>query len=428
MNSRRTTNFSIQRLSSSDMNSREFAIEVVKTLQAAGYQALWAGGCVRDQLVGRTPKDYDVATNATPDQVREVFGKKRTLAIGAAFGVITVLGPKTASPIEVATFRRDSGYSDGRRPDSIEYTDAREDAIRRDFTINGMFYDPINDCVLDYVGGEKDLEAKQIRAIGNPHERIAEDKLRMLRGIRFACTFDFELEPLTLDAIQQHAKELRAVSNERIGTEVRKMLASPNRTLAVKLLRESDLLGEILPDEVTGESLYGDELQWEKILSCLERLSPGDFETAATILLEPIVAKIGVMPIFMQWKLSTDERKSIDWICKHWKTLAQADELAWSIIQPLLLKTDVLGALAVAESQSETPSSAVEFCRQRLAWPKERLNPTPLLDGKDLIASGIDPGPKFKSVLNAVRAAQLDGEISQPDEAMAMAMRLIESS
>jgi tRNA nucleotidyltransferase/poly(A) polymerase len=135
------------------MNSQEFALHVVQKLQHAGFQALWAGGCVRDQLLGLAPKDYDVATLATPEQVRKIFGHKRTLPIGASFGVITVLGPKLADPIEVATFRRDAGYSDGRRPDSVQFTDAREDALRRDFTINGMFFDPVNETVLDFVGG-----------------------------------------------------------------------------------------------------------------------------------------------------------------------------------------------------------------------------------------------------------------------------------
>ena len=172
------------------VGSRQFAIEVVQTLQSAGHQALWAGGCVRDQLLDRTPKDFDVATSANPDQVREVFGKARTLSIGASFGVITVLGPpgSGADPIEVATFRRDGGYSDGRRPDTVEFTDAKEDALRRDFTINGMFFDPVESKVIDYVGGKEDLKAQVVRAIGDPNERIEEDKLRMLRAVRFAST------------------------------------------------------------------------------------------------------------------------------------------------------------------------------------------------------------------------------------------------
>ena len=166
------------------MTPRSFSVEVVEKLQNAGFDAFWAGGCVRDQILGIEPQDYDVATNATPDQIRETFGKNKTLAIGAAFGVITVLGPKPAGQVEVATFRKDGGYSDGRRPDNIEFTDAKEDALRRDFTINGMFLDPTTGKLIDYVNGQEDLGKRLIRAIGVPEDRIQEDKLRMLRAVR----------------------------------------------------------------------------------------------------------------------------------------------------------------------------------------------------------------------------------------------------
>ena len=248
--------------------SREFAIQVTQKLQSAGYTALWAGGCVRDQLVGKAPKDYDVATNATPEQVRELFGKKRTLAIGESFGVITVLGPKSADPIEVATFRRDTGYSDGRRPDAVEFTDAREDAIRRDFTINGMFFDPIKQEVIDYVGGQEDLQRRVVRAIGDPHERIAEDKLRMLRAIRFAAVFDFELHHDTLLAVQQHVQDIKVVSGERIGAELRRMFNHSNRAVAVRLLSQSKLLPEILP----GGERFDNAQVLGRAISFLERL------------------------------------------------------------------------------------------------------------------------------------------------------------
>ena len=178
---------------------REFALEIVEQLRAAGFEALWAGGCVRDQLLGLAPKDYDVATSATPDEIRDLFGRRRTLAIGASFGVITVLGPRAAGQIEVATFRTDAAYSDGRHPDSVTFTTAEHDAARRDFTINGLFFDPVAEAVVDYVNGRDDLERKTIRAIGDPAARIAEDKLRMLRAVRFAATFDFHIEP-------QHAR------------------------------------------------------------------------------------------------------------------------------------------------------------------------------------------------------------------------------
>ena len=184
---------------------REFALEIVQMLRRNGYQALWAGGCVRDDVLGIAPQDYDVATSATPDEIQTLFGTRKTLTIGAAFGVVTVLGPKTAGPIEVATFRSDAHYSDGRHPDQVTFTSAEEDARRRDFTINGLFYDPVSKQVIDYVQGQADLAAGVIRAIGKPAERIHEDKLRMLRAVRFTATFDFQIDPSTLQAIQDSA-------------------------------------------------------------------------------------------------------------------------------------------------------------------------------------------------------------------------------
>ena len=173
---------------------RRFAVEVVRRLRGAGFEAYWAGGCVRDQLLGRTPKDYDVATNAVPDQVRALFGRRRTLAIGAAFGVIAVIGPQGPGTVEVTTFRRDAPYSDGRHPDSVTFSSAEEDASRRDFTINGLFYDPVEQRVIDFVGGQEDLAQRRLRAIGDARQRFAEDKLRMLRAVRFAATFAFSLD------------------------------------------------------------------------------------------------------------------------------------------------------------------------------------------------------------------------------------------
>src|SRR3954470_14577492 len=208
---------------------REFALDVSRKLREAGFDALWAGGCVRDELLGLTPKDYDVATSATPDQIRDLFGHRRTLAIGASFGVITVLGPRDAGQIEVATFRTDAAYSDGRHPDSVTFTTAEHDAERRDFTINGLFFDPLAEKVVDYVGGQQDLKAHILRAIGNPRLRLSEDKLRMLRAVRFAATFNFSIESDTLLAIQEMAPQINTVSAERVGSEIRRMLVDSNR-------------------------------------------------------------------------------------------------------------------------------------------------------------------------------------------------------
>ena len=400
------------------MNSRAFAIEVVQKLQQAGYQALWAGGCVRDQLLGLTPKDYDVATAATPDQVRDVFGHKRTLPIGASFGVITVLGPKTADPIEIATFRRDGGYSDGRRPDAVEFTDAREDALRRDFTINGMFFDPAANQVIDFVGGQDDLKAKQIRAIGQADQRIEEDKLRMLRGVRFAAKYQFELESQTLTAIQQRASEISVVSNERIGAEMQRMLADPNRATAVKLLRQANLLAEVVPE---GQKLYASAEQWQQTLGHLAALQSPDFCAAATILLKPIFKSVSVDSIMEHWKLSNDQRKAIEFTDRNYEVLTDSVNRRWSEVQPLLLSPFIETAVAVVSACGASESAA--FLRERLSWPADKLNPEPLLTGQDLIQAGVSPGPSFKAMLDVCRAKQLDGELLSREQALKLALK-----
>ncbi len=400
------------------MNSRAFAIKVVQQLQEAGHQALWAGGCVRDQLLGLTPKDYDVATAATPDQVRDIFGHQRTLAIGASFGVITVLGPRSVDPIEVATFRRDGGYSDGRRPDTVEFTDAREDALRRDFTINGMFYDPANDKVIDFVGGLDDLKAKQIRAIGLADQRIEEDKLRMLRGIRFAAKFQFELESKTLQAIQRRAAEISAVSCERVGVEMLRMLADRNRSTAVRLLRQSNLLTEVIPD---GRLLFASEDQWQQTLAQLSRLQPDDFCAAAAILLNPILKSANAEVIMQCWKLSNEQRKKIEFASSKQAILSDCLNRPWSQIQPLLLSPYIESAVALVEACGAADNA--EFLRERLSWAKDKLAPEPLLTGQDLIEAGISPGPAFKALLDECRAKQLDGELETKDQALALALK-----
>ena len=252
-------------------------------------------GAYAIRLLDREPKDYDVATDATPDQVRDLFGHKRTLAIGASFGVISVL-PSAASkkisgkkldPIEVATFRRDGGYSDGRHPDSVEYTDAREDALRRDFTINGMFFDPLKNEVIDFVGGKEDLQAGLIRAIGDPAKRIEEDKLRMLRGVRFAATYELFMEAGTLAAIQQEAHQISVVSSERIGNELQRMLAHSNKAIAAERLIETGLLAHVLPNGLTADmqTIAGQGV------AQLKRLAIDQFEPAVVALLEPAMGE-----------------------------------------------------------------------------------------------------------------------------------------
>lgn len=410
------------------MTPREFALNITRKLQNAGYQALWAGGCVRDQLLGKQPKDYDIATSARPEQVRELFGHKRTLAIGASFGVITVLGPKGASPIEVATFRRDAAYSDGRRPDSVEFTDAREDAVRRDFTINGVFFDPITEQVHDYVGGQADLQNRIVRAIGNPHERINEDKLRMMRAIRFAATLEFELDPETFAAVQEHAPEIKIVSGERIGAEMRRMLAHPERAIAARLLRESGLLAQIL---IHGEKIYESEVKWRLILRGLKGLACQEFVCGCAILVSHWCKTQPLGTLAGQWKLSNAERDSIGWILEHLGTFVIADRLPWSSVQPLLIHPDAQRGIDVEEAlifatRSIHGLGGIGFCRERMSWPIEKLNPHPFIDGNHLKRIGVRDGRLFGRILQAIRNEQLDGKIQTQDQAIERASTLAE--
>src|SRR5947208_9104318 len=231
------------------MTEREFAVDVVRRLRDAGFQGLWAGGCVRDDLLGLVPKDYDVATDARPEQVQALF--RRTVAVGASFGVVEVLGPRTpAGPlkVQVATFRADGSYSDGRHPDAVVFSSPEEDARRRDFTVNGMFFDPLTEQVIDYVGGRDDLRDGVLRAIGDPAQRFAEDKLRLLRAVRFATRFNLTLDPATAHAIRAMAGEITVVSAERIADELRKLLTDPRRAAGMRLMDEVALVTPILPE------------------------------------------------------------------------------------------------------------------------------------------------------------------------------------
>ena len=419
------------------MNAREFSIDIIEQLHSAGFTAMWAGGCVRDSLLGREPKDYDVATDATPNQVRNLFGHKRTLAIGASFGVISVLpsaasqktGNQKLDPIEVATFRRDGGYSDGRHPDSVEFTDAQEDALRRDFTINGMFFDPLKDEVIDFVNGREDLKAGLIRAIGDPAKRIEEDKLRMLRGVRFAATFEFSMEANTLAAIQQEAHLISTVSGERIGNELHRMLTHPNKAIAAERLIETGLLAHVLPGSPRGDL----QTIGSQGVAQLKRLASDQFEPAVVVLLEPAMgdgenpelAKQFSTGLQQAWRLTNDQRATIAWIGSQWKTLHSADSYPWPQIQRLLIQPTAVHAIDAAQAIAGE-SDGIAFCRERLAWPVERLNPPPFLDGQTLIARGILPGPAFKRVLDAVRDAQLDGTIECPESATQLAMKLLD--
>jgi poly(A) polymerase len=408
-------------------DQRRFAVEVVRRLRGAGFEAYWAGGCVRDQLLGRTPKDYDVATSAVPDQVRALFGRRRTLAIGAAFGVIAVIGPTAAGMVEVTTFRRDAPYSDGRHPDSVSFSSAEEDASRRDFTINGLFYDPSEQRVIDFVGGQEDLAQRRLRAIGDPRHRFAEDKLRMLRAVRFAATFAFSLDPSTREAIAAMAAEIHVVSPERIAMEMRRLLADPSRAAGVQLMLETKLAAAILPEIVPH-----DEPERRRLDDTLARLSrlraDAGFPLALAALLYPFVAAEGAAAVCDRWRLSNKETERVDWLVRHHAALLEARAMRWSMLQPLLIAEGIDDLLALTEASSSAGAAAAAHCRSLLAQPRAVLDPPPLLTGDDLLAHGIPSGPQYKTLLQRVRAAQLDGAIHDKIEALAMVEQWIAES
>ena len=401
----------------------QFALEIVLKLRGAGHIALFAGGCVRDALLGREAKDYDVATTARPEDVRTLFGHRRTLAVGASFGVIMVIGPKEAGHVEVATFRTEGPYLDGRRPESVAFCSPEEDARRRDFTINGMFFDPVEERILDFVGGEVDLRGRIIRAIGDPHERVREDKLRMLRAVRFTATLNFSLDEITARAIEEMSSELVVVSAERIAQELKKMLVDVHRRRAIQLAEEVGLIRVIFPelDEIRRQS------NWIETLRCLDLLHAPSFELAMAALLRPLGTPSKVESVCRRLKLSNDETDRITWLVAHHNDLDHAPALSLASLKKVLshpYRDDLLKfqtGLRLSTSKNLEP---VEFCQEFLArTPDEVLDPVPLATGDDLIAMGLKPGPGFKSVLEKIRDAQLNLEIRTRVEALALARK-----
>jgi len=406
---------------------RSFALEVVKRLREAGYESLWAGGCVRDELLSLRPKDYDVATNARPEQVQIVFSHRNTLAIGAAFGVIAVMGNRRQGMVEVTTFRHDERYSDGRRPDSLTFGTAENDAQRRDFTINGLFFDPIAERVIDYVGGIDDLKAGVVRAIGDARARFDEDKLRLLRAVRMAARFGFEIDVATGEAIRAMASEVTVISAERIAQELRLMLVLDRRRSALEILRSTGLLQAVLP-----EVAALDEAAWREALTVLDALHEVSFPLAMACLFaqrddvpaDALLQLVG--DACRRLRLSNEERQRIEWLVRHRRDLETADTRPWSQVQRLLIAEGAADLVDLHEAQARANAAAlaaVEFCRRKLQLPAEELNPAPLIGGNDLIKRGVPQGRQYAEVLEAVRDAQLDGEVQSKAEALAFVDR-----
>lgn len=439
---------------------QQAATHIVDRLRTAGHAAYFAGGCVRDLLLGREPLDFDVATSATPQQVLAMF--PRTFAVGAQFGVVLVVDAYEQAEIltEVATFRNDGAYKDGRRPESVSYTDsAEQDVLRRDFTINGMLIDPerlnasgsIDDAVLDFVGGREDLQKGIIRAIGDPSRRFAEDKLRMLRAVRFAARFGFEIEGNTLRAIRAAAAEIDQVSRERVREELTRMLTEGAARRAFELLEQSGLLAEVLPEIVRMRGVaqppqYHPEGDvWIHTLMLLEQLPAGSAATLAWGALLHDVGKpatfrvapdrirfdghveVGVRmaeEICHRLRMSNSDTEQIMALVANHMRFADVEKMRDSTLKRFFRLDRFDEHLALHRMDcmaSHRNLSLYQFALERYqtAAP-DQIRPAPLITGDDLIALGYRPGPEFRSMLNLVEDAQLEGLVQTREQAFAM--------
>jgi len=444
---------------------REFAISIIRTLRDRGHKAYMVGGCVRDLLLGREPADYDIATDATPEQVMRIFPE--TYAVGAQFGVVLVPSPEAdvaeicegpacyisakANVVEVATFRSDIGYSDGRHPDQVRFSkDPREDVERRDFTINGLLLDPVTNEVLDFVGGRKDLEARIIRTIGDPGRRFGEDKLRMLRAVRFAARFHYEIEPKTFEAIQKLASQIHQVSRERVRDELSKMLTEGHARQAFLLLDQTGLLHEVLPEI---EAMKGVEqppqfhpegdvfvhtlllleklphpcpitLAWGALLHDVGK--PPTFRVAPDRIRFDGHVDVGVKmaeEICERLRFSNDDTRQILALVDNHMRFAHVQQMKESTFKKFVRMPRFDEHLQLHRMDclsSHGDLASYNFTREKMAaMPQSAMRPAPLITGDDLIASGYPTGPLFKKILSAVEDGQLEGRLRSKDEAMA---------
>ncbi|AXC12883.1 tRNA nucleotidyltransferase [Acidisarcina polymorpha] len=450
-------------------SARQRAADAVAArLRADGYAAYFAGGCVRDLLLGRQPKDFDVATNAVPEVVLDLF--PQTFAVGAHFGVVLVAVEIDGEEIvtEVATFRNDGSYSDGRHPDAVRFSEsAEEDVQRRDFTINGMLLDPevlrtsgdVDTAVLDFVGGRADLAAGVVRAIGDPRRRFAEDKLRMLRGVRFAARFDFSIEEATLRAIQSLASEIKQVSRERVRDELTRMLTEGHARRAFELLDRTGLLQEVLPEVA---KMHGVEQPpqfhpegdvWVHTLLLLEKLppdaspalawgtllhdggKPATFRRAPDRIRFDGHVEVGVRiaeTICRRLRFSLEETSQILSLIENHMRFGDVHKMKESTLKRFfrlpkfeehlaLHRMDVLSSFGNLENY--------EFAKSRYeAVPEEEVRPALLVTGRDLIAAGYRPGPRFKEMLAVAEDAQLEGRIASREEGLELIRNAFASS
>ena len=422
------------------------ARKIVRRLREAGHQALFAGGCVRDSLMGKTPHDFDIATSARPEQVQALF--PRTIAVGAQFGVILVV--EEGRDYQVATFRSDGTYLDGRHPRSVSFTTPEGDARRRDFTINGLFYDPIEGKVLDFVGGREDLETRTLRAIGNPAERFAEDRLRLLRAVRFATVLDFAIEPDTWNALCAAVETIHDVSAERIRDELVKIFASPQRLRGFDLLDASGLMEELLPEI---EPLRGCEQppdfhpEGDVFVHTRLMLALLPKDASVLLVLATLFHDLGKPPtmerdqtgrirfsghesvsaqmtgkIMRRLRFSNEEIEATTAMVQNHMVFKDVRNMRVSRLKRFLARPtfdDELELHRIDCLASHGNLDNYEFLKRRSEdLANEPLIPPPLVTGHDLIALGWKPGPKFKAVLDAVQVRQLEGVLRTREEAI----------
>lgn len=430
---------------------KALAVEILRQLQDRGHKALFAGGCVRDMLMGMASTDYDIATSASPKEVMGLFEK--TIPVGAQFGVVIVL--KEGHPFEVATFRSEGAYSDGRHPDSVSFCDPEGDARRRDFTINGMFYDPIQEKLLDYVGGQQDLKSRVIRTIGEPHERFKEDRLRMIRAVRFASRFEYEIEEVTRRAIVEYAPKILTVSWERIREELEKILLHRNRSTGLKLLDELGLLGHILPEitkmkgvtqpdnlhpegDVFTHTLltisYLEEPDWVLAMGALlhDVAKPPTWEFREDRIRFPYHESIGAEmteKICDRLRTSKEEKERVAWLVKRHMAFKDARKMKMSTLKKLLSHPDypLLAEVCRVDALASTGDlSDYNYCQEmRGKLKEEEIKPQRFVNGHDLIALGLKPGPPFSKILNKLYDEQLESRLKTREEALTRAGELV---
>ncbi len=433
---------------------KTIAQEIVARLQSEGFAAFWVGGCVRDFLLGREPQDFDIATDAKPEQVERLF--RKTIPVGKKFGVIIVV--EDGHQFQVATFRAEADYQDGRRPEKIIFANAEADASRRDFTVNGLFYDPLTKKIHDWVGGEKDLRAKIIRTIGKPEERFGEDHLRLLRAVRFAAQLNFEIEPKTFAAVKKLAPKIKIISAERIRDELLKLFSPPHAARGLVLLRDSGLLEHVLPELAAtidceqSPDFHPEGSVFNHIRLMLEKLPPDANELLPwTVLLhdiaKPVTAekdlKTGAIHFYGHEKTGAEmarvilnrlrfPKKQIDEIVAcvlHHMQFKDVKQMRKSTLRRLLLretfplelelhKLDCLGSHGDLEHYRFLVEQAEALKHQPQIRP-------PLLTGKDLIALGMKPGKELGAMLHEIREKQLADELKNSRAAKAWAKRKI---